>query len=85
MIPEDNIDHWPPRLQAWYDQLNHKERIEAEYIVNDLKGDFATAYLGIRIMRLEKRSPFRVGVREISVFVAAVLAALGVTKAPIGG
>lgn len=72
------------RFHAWYDQLDPDERAEATYITQELKGDFATAYLavsmrrlGTRMWALENRSPLRVGLREFVAIGGAVLAMLG--------
>jgi hypothetical protein len=67
------------RVMAWYDTLARDERAEAEYILQNLRGDWAAAYLGVKLLRLEKKGGFRLGLREIVSTALAVGAALGFT------
>jgi hypothetical protein len=68
--------------------LTREERAEADYITQELKGDLATAYLAVRMMRVERqaaqRSPLKVGAAEFAklgaTIAAAVLAAIGATN-----
>lgn len=70
---------------SWRMNLSPSERAEVDYLIHELKGDMATAYLAVKVMRLEARmaSPLKLGVKELATMLgtvgASVMAALGAT------
>lgn len=77
-------------LKSWYYTLSRDEQQEVDFVVRELKGDFASAYQAVmtlrlhdRILALEKRSPFRIAWREAIGLGVAIAAGLGLSKSPI--
>lgn len=81
-------------LAAWIQSLDREERAEAEFVLENLKGDFATAHIAVRSMRLERKlvdaiaklqvpSPWwKLAFRDLLTLALAVGAAIGATQAP---
>lgn len=69
-------------FHAWKMGLTTAERSEVDYVIHELGGDFATAYLAVRMTRLESRPLFRLSMRGVVAFGGAALAAVGIGKAP---
>lgn len=59
---------------AWRATLSRQEQDEVDYICTMQGGDHATAYLAVRMLRLEQRSVFRDAVKAIGAVGGVLLA-----------
>lgn len=65
------------RYDGWYGTLSREEQAEADYVLSLNGGSHADAYIVVRLMRLERRSLFKDGLKGLGAVAGVVVALAG--------